>query len=149
MLKRSLIRLFFLLAAVLLFAGPVSAQKADVDSMTNEELLLLLQSVMQKLAQDDAASSESAQTPSAELDPEKLPEIGTFQVYLNKKLVVEGLPSYMFIQPKAEEPEEEPEPEPERKKDDNACPPRSLCREPDIYCTYYITPDGKCVCMCG
>ena len=89
-----------------------------------------------------------------------------FEVYENKKLIVEALPSYMFIQP-TQPPKPEPEePEPDKKNDggddsnnggsnnnnnnnDNygSCPPQVSCGM--SLCTYSITPDGECVCRCG
>ena len=158
MMKRSFILLVIALSMMAVFSvSPVSAQEPDVDSMTNEELLLLLQSIMQKLEQDETPSSEPTPGPVAVKDPETEPEVRLFRTYDNKKLIVEALPEYMFIQPtEAPKPEKKEKEKPKEnsngsKKEDShgACPPKTLCSYPDYYCTYDITPDGECVCMCG
>lgn len=153
-------------AFILLAAAPVSAQEIDLDSMTNAELLLLLQSIMDKMEQGEPSpetaepsSPEPTPGPVAEDPAETEPEIRLFQVYDNKKLIIEALPSYMFIQPTQEvsEPEKN-EPDTNEKnndgkddKDDNDdfCPPITPCMPgSDDYCEQWVTPEGKCVCMC-
>ena len=159
MKKRSLFLLMVVLSAMFAVSvSSVSAQDTDIDSMTNEQLLLLMQSILQKLEQgetsvptDETAPSEAAAGPLAVNET----ETGLFEIYENKKLIVEALPSYMFIQPT-----QAPKPEKGPNKPDNGgsnnnddtgfCPPRTPCKPgSDIYCNYYITPAGNCVCMCG
>ena len=100
----------------------------------------------------DPERTETIAGPRAEPGTET--EMPGIQVYLNKKLIIESLPSYMFIQTETKEENQGSDENGNKgsekdKKDDNACPPISLCKPPDIYCTYWITPEGKCVCMCG
>ena len=159
MMKRSFILLVIALSMMAVFSvSPVSAQEPDVDSMTNEELLLLLQSIMQKLEQDEPHSSEPTPGPVAVKETETEPEGRLFRTYDNKKLIVEALPEYMFIQPTEAPKPEKKAPNKENNgggsKDDHddpgACPPKTPCKPgSDIYCNHYITPEGKCVCMCG
>jgi hypothetical protein len=68
-----------------------AAQEINVDEMDNAQLLMLLQNIMQKLEQED-------QTPEATAIP-PLTDARTFQVYQNKKLIIESLPSYYFVNP--------------------------------------------------
>ena len=155
MMKRSFILLIVVFSMMFVQAtAPVSAQEPDVGSMTNEELLLLLQSIMQKLEQDETASPEPTPGPVAVQEP----EVRLFRIYDNKKLIVEALPEYMFIQPTEAPKPEKKAPNKENNgggsKDDHGdpgvCPPREPCKPgSDIYCNHYITPEGKCVCMCG
>ena len=174
MKKRGFFLLIIIFSAMfVLSAIPAFAQGPDIDSMSNEELLLLLQSIMQKLEQDETSPdtaepvpTEPAAGPLAVNGSKSEPEIRLFEVYENKKLIVEALPSYMFIQP-TQPPKPEPEePEPDKKNDggddsnnggsnnnnnnnDNygSCPPQVSCGM--SLCTYSITPDGECVCRCG
>ena len=140
---------------LVLSVTPVFAQEADISNMTNEQLLLLLQSIMQKLEQDETssetvetASSGPAGGPLAVNDTETAPTFRLFRIYENKKLIIEALPDYMFVQPEKETEEPEKEKKKDKDDDDGTCPPLSLCA-PGIYCSYYVTPEGKCVCMCG
>lgn len=88
-------KLFLVLTALFtvfcLCAGTAAAQDINVDEMDNAQLLMLLQNIMQKLEQDD-------QTPAATAIP-PLTDPRVFQVYLNKKLIIESLPSYYFVNP--------------------------------------------------
>ena len=95
---------------VLVFTiASVSAQEdIDVDSMDNEQLTTLLLQILNKLQQEEApavetdpesvkpASEEATAVPAA--DPETIEEIFQITIYDNKKLIVEALPEYMFIQ---------------------------------------------------
>ena len=146
-------------AIFVLSVSPVSAQETDIDSMTNEELLLLLQSILQKLDQDET-SPETVEPSSPSPTPRPLAENNTetgirlFQVYENKKLIIEALPSYMFIQPTQEVSEPDKNKENNDGKDDNDdnddfCPPIEPCMPgSDDYCEQWVTPEGTCVCMC-
>lgn len=142
-------------ALVLLAAAPISAQEIDFDSMTNAELLLLLQSIMSKMEQGEPipetvepASPEPTPGPLAENQTETEPEIRLFQVYENKKLIIEALPSYMFIQPTKEVNEPDTD-EKNNDGNDDFCPPIEPCVPgSDDYCEQWVTPEGTCVCMC-
>ena len=160
MKKRIFILIIIVLsaAAVLSFSS-VSAQDVDLDSMTNEQLLILLQTITQMLEERHSAAETSeisepdpVGTPLAENDPETALKGKVFRIYDNKKLIIEGLPSYMFIRP-VENEEEPEEPVPGKKKegpgDPGSCPAGTLCDDYDSYCTWVLTPDGECLCMCG
>lgn len=105
--------LMTVLAVLILAFGSVSAQDVDVDNLSNEQLMMLLQSIMQKLEADTNAEpteqapeteSEAAETQTAE---EPIPEPTEmtkpaaekkqFQIYENKKLVIGRMPDSWFI----------------------------------------------------
>ena len=105
--RLSLILLGVLVSFVIL-VGTSAAQDIDVDAMSNEDLMVLLQSIMNKLEQNMAAeagekdpasadasgkSSGNVSSPAQETEPES----ESFAVYENKKLVIERLPDYLFI----------------------------------------------------
>ncbi len=150
----------FLSAAAVLSFGSVSAQDTDLDSMTDEQLMTLLRAIMQKLEERQPSAEtpeitepDPAGTPLAGNDPEAALKGKAFRIYDNKKLIIEGLPSYMFVRP--EENEEEPEkPVPGKKKkedpgDPSSCPVGAQCVDDDWYCRWELSPDGECRCMCG
>ena len=91
-----------IIAVVFLFvfsAASVSAQDIDVENMDNAELLALLQAIMQKLETEgspETVSEEPAEEPS--VVPTEEPAQARFEIYENKKITVEALPAYMFIQ---------------------------------------------------
>lgn len=91
--------LFLILIAVFLLlfitAALVSAQDIDVDNMDNAELLALLQAILQKLEVDET-EEKTAEEPAPAAAPDSDP-VG-FETYENKKITVEPLPAYMFIQ---------------------------------------------------
>lgn len=106
--RLSLILLGVLVSFVIL-VGTSAAQDVDVDAMSNEELMVLLQSIMNKLEQnmaaeagenDPAAADASAKSSGTVSSPaqETEPESESFAVYENKKLMIERLPDYFFIQ---------------------------------------------------
>lgn len=163
--------LIMIFAAIfVLSVSPAFAQDTDIDSMSNEELLLLLQSILQKLEGEgsaggtaETAGSGSAAGPLAVSETETAPESSLFQVYENKKLIIEALPSYMFIRPEKKESHPEPDdPEdgnspggkedPGQKEDPGGpepCRVGEQCVPDDWYCRYELFPDGACRCMCG
>ena len=149
----------FLSAAAVLSFGPVSAQDTDLDSMTDEQLMTLLRAITQKLEERQPSADTSeitepdpAGTQQAENDPETALKGKAFRIYDNKKLIIESLPSYMFIRP-VENEEEPEEPVPGKKKeghgDPASCPAGTLCDDYDSYCIWVLTPDGECSCTCG
>lgn len=96
--------LFLITVLSAVFAGTAAAQDVDVDAMSNEELMVLLQSIMQKLENEMIAegkdpgttvTSPSVSAGSAAQETEE--ETEKFSVYDNKKLVLERLPDYMFV----------------------------------------------------
>ena len=74
-------------------------EEIDVETMDNAELMALLQAIMQKLETDGSAepvSEGTAEEPVVNLTEEPAP--ARFEIYENKKITVEALPAYMFIQ---------------------------------------------------
>ena len=93
--SRLFLLIFMLLSLSVVLSGPAAAQDIDVDSMTNKELLSLVEAIMQKLDQDNAAETEepaAAETPV----PTAMPEERTFSVYDNKKLIIGHMPESWF-----------------------------------------------------
>ena len=79
----------------------VSAQDIDVDNLDNEELLALVQAIMQKLENEGSAeltAEEPEQPAVTDFGEESGPDPVGFEIYKNKKIMVEALPAYMFIQ---------------------------------------------------
>ena len=107
-LKKILLILSLCFLFVFLSVGFVKAQDVDVDSMSNEELMVLLQSIMRKLDQNESkealpenaakaelSESEDAAVPTAE--PEAAVAEKTFEIYENKKLIIGRMPDSYFI----------------------------------------------------
>lgn len=109
MIKKLLfIALFLVFSALCMCPGTAAAQDIDVDNMTNEQLMQLLQSIMQKLEADNAASpaNETGGTEPAEIEKTAVPEPAensvpaaekrNFRIYENKKLVIGRMPESYF-----------------------------------------------------
>ena len=105
---RMLLILFAILAMFTILAGAASAQSVDVDSMSNEELMVLLQSIMQKLERDTETDEEekgaetgaisiTVSTSKAPAAQEMPRETKKHTIYKNKKLVVGHMPDSWFI----------------------------------------------------
>ena len=105
-------RFFLVLSAVLamfafLFVS-ASAQDIDIEGMDNEQLTALLMQILTKLQQEEEPETEISETPAPTAapvraaDPEAIEEVIQITIYENKKLIVEALPGYMFIQPTQE-----------------------------------------------
>ena len=103
-----LLILFAMLVLFTIFSGTAAAQSVDVDSMSNEELMALLQTIMQKLEQDTGTNTEEKKsgtdaisvTVSTSKDPaaqEMSRETKKHSIYKNKKLVVGRMPDSWFI----------------------------------------------------
>ena len=93
-MKNTAILLFLLLLISMTFSA-VSAQDIDINSMDSAQLTALLQQILIKLQQEeDPAAVLPVNIPFAPEEPQK-PAI---TVWLNKKLMIEALPDYMFIQ---------------------------------------------------
>lgn len=104
-------RIVFLISAVILMiltaSAAVSAQTGiDLDNMDNAQLMALLQAIMLKLEQNEAAADPAENAgelpvptavPTAVLPDEPVPAAKRFHVYENKKLIVEALPDSYFI----------------------------------------------------
>lgn len=100
--------LFSILVLFSINLGTVSAQSVDIDNLSNEELLDLLQEILKKLEQDPETGrngqetelneiSDSASLIGAALKLAAKRETKKFSVYTNKKLVVGRMPDYYFI----------------------------------------------------
>ena len=107
MVKRSFILVFFVIMMILSAAFSVSGQDIDVSSMDNEELSVLLQQILSRLEQTGSAGAEASETdPSAApAASSAAPERPKFSIWKNKKLIVEAMPGYMFVQKTTEEPD--------------------------------------------
>ena len=103
--KSRFLILFTVLAMLSFIIASVSAQEIDVDSMDNEQLTALLMQILDKLQQQEGPEKEVQVTPKPAVtevpsaEPERIEEALQITVYDNKKLIVESLPAYMFIQP--------------------------------------------------
>ena len=129
-MKRLSILLFTITVVLMIIYVPISAQEIDVDSMNNEQLTTLLLQILNKLQQEEEPEAVTPETPAA-ADPEAIDEVVQITIYENKKLTVEALPGYMFIQP-TKEPKPEPKSEPENTNTDTH-------EDLESYCT------GKCM----
>ena len=115
-MKRKCILLLLMISAVFgVFCNFASAQDIDIRNMDNEQLMVLLQAIMQKLEQEEISAAAPDEAPAAVPVPTATamlpePEIRTFQIYQNKKLILERLPDYYFVNPTAE-PEGEDKPD--------------------------------------
>ena len=145
MIKNSFLVIFAVVLAVFVFAfGSVSAQDVDLDSLSNEQLMMLLQSIMQKLEADTNAEptdqaaeteSDASETKTAENTipgPTEMTkpaaEKKQFQIYENKKLIIGRMPDSMFVRKPTGDGggEEEPVPEDtETPEEEHSCPGES------------------------
>lgn len=99
---------FLLLTLLSLTFLSATAQEIDIEAMSNEELLMLLQSIMLKIDQNsrsDSIQEESIATEANDADnnpdpiaePEEPVEKRSFDIYKNKKLIVGRMPDSWFI----------------------------------------------------
>lgn len=109
--KSFLLILFTVLILFGIFVGTAAAQNVDVSTMSNEELMVLLQSIMQKLEQDTETEtgekgSETSELPASAKDAAgstkqvTKQETKKYSVYKNKKLVIGRMPESWFIRKK-------------------------------------------------
>ena len=108
---RFLLILFMVLASLTVLAGTAAAQNVDVDTMSNEELMVLLQSIMQRLEQDMVTDTEEKEPETVETSIPISAEVGSgtretdrepkkFSSYENKKLIIGRMPDSWFIREK-------------------------------------------------
>ncbi len=97
------------------------------------ELEALLMAIMQKLEQDDVPENSAGVSISAGAPEEEAEN----SIWEDKKLIIEALPGYMFIQPT------NPEPEPENKPNNMPTP---VCPYPR---TWGCDIHGNCACGLG
>lgn len=109
-MKKVLFILLFIISVTAVFAGTGFAQDIDIENMDNEQLLILLQSIVQKLEQEETEAEPTAEPESGGSvivivgDPadntgsddaeEDLPK---FQIYENKKLIISRMPDSYFV----------------------------------------------------
>lgn len=151
-MKKSIFLILVLIAAAAGMVSAVSAQDIDVDNMSNEQLILLLQSIMQKLSEDETAEQiEETPVPTEvielmpEITPEALMEAAHFQIYDNKKLILERIPDDRFI-PKDTGKDDNPDKD---KKKPGPTPDPHGC-SPD--CPWQCWTEHRrqvCDCVCG
>lgn len=109
--KRFLLILFAVLILFGVLVGTAAAQNVDVSNMSNEELMVLLQSIMQKLEQDTETETEEKGSETVELPASAKDTAGSkkqvtkqetkkYSVYKNKKLVIGRMPESWFIRKK-------------------------------------------------
>ena len=105
------------------------------------ELEALLAAIMQKLQQGEDPEAEKPETPAGTMVPvsdmEDEPENSTWK---NKKLVIEALPGYMFIQPTKPSKPEPDNNDADKPKPTPVCPPPS---------TWGCDIHGNCMCGVG
>lgn len=109
--KRLLLILFAVLILFGIFFGTAAAQNVDVSTMSKEELMVLLQSIMQRLEQDTETETEEKGSETVEVPTTAKDSAGStkqvtkqeskkYSVYKNKKLVVGRMPESWFIRKK-------------------------------------------------
>lgn len=162
--KGFILVLLMVLMAIAFSILTVSAQDVDVENMDNEQLTALLLQILEILQQeeDPAVEAVSPETSAKAVgDSETIEEVIQITIYDNKKLTVEALPAYMFIQPTKEPKPESEEDEPsgnKQPKPDNTPEPKKTPEhyenEPGIddidggpcHWTFW---DGQWLCMKG
>jgi len=118
MMKTRDISLLLLLLVLLISVCSVSAQIPDLSGMSREELEALQQEILDRLPTETPTSVPTptpyptavpTEIPTAvpteipTATPTAMPGSRTFNIYENKKLIVEALPGYMFINKPPEE----------------------------------------------
>ena len=173
MIKRMIVLLLaVILTMSAVSIASVSSQDIDIDNLDKEQLMFLMQAISQKLQEEESFAGEEANTaandPSA-ADPAKdaedsdqktlqsrsgifsaaekqvtqVKETKKYQVYENKKLVINRLPDSMFIRKPTGE--DEPEPTP----DTRTLEEIHNCRPGQTYECYTDIFTGEYICSCG
>ena len=140
----------------------VFGQEIDVNSMDNEQLTAVLLEVLSKLQQQDDTATETDQemmdpvttavpsTLAPVVDPGPIEEIIQIKIYENKKLIIEALPGYLFIQPTKESRITEQDPQdPDTGINEPGPVPGTPC-DPDFpnFC-FWTLRNGEVVCVCS
>lgn len=118
MIKRSFLPVFLLFLITLTAVISAYGQDIDVSSMDNEQLTVLLQEILSKLDQKGSEKSETAVQTGVSEDPAET-AMPKFSIWKNKKLIMEALPSYMFVQKATEEPDTTNDPGKKKDNTDN------------------------------
>ena len=96
--KSVFLKLLLIFGLLIISAVPVCAQDIDISDMDNAQLLQLLQAIMQKLEENEAgADDEQASVLTPESTAEPVIEPARFQIYKNKKLILERIPDDRFV----------------------------------------------------
>ena len=173
MKKRTMIFLLAVILAMLAVSfAAVSAQDFDLDNMDDEQLMLLMQAISQKLQKNEGSAEEGSDTvtnePSAadqakdaedtdqktlqSSDPSGVSEkqvtraieAKKYQIYENKKLIIGRMPDSMFVPKRTGGGDEGPEPEdPKTPEEEHNCLPGQT------YECYTDIFTGEYICSCG
>ncbi len=111
MRRNKVILIFLALAAFLTVFFGAAAQDADIDSMTNEQLMLLMQSIINKLEEkpEETPSPTPTAVPTPTATPEPVPDAGGS----DEKAELMALMQAIMEKLAAAETETEPEPVPD------------------------------------
>ncbi len=145
--RRFFLIMFMITAMLTAFISAVSAQDIDVSNMDRAELIRLLQAIMQKLENGESGSEAAEETPEApvitespeaENTPEPAAEPEPFHIYEIKKLTMEKIPDWYFIQPTDGDDDDDPShPSKKKKKTPEQC---------ENHCAYDVCPWGDLQC---
>ena len=145
MKRRGLILLIGMILMIMVAASAVSAQDIDISSMDNTQLAALLQQILNKLQQEeDPGTVVPDETPALTAEQQK----PKHSIWDNKKLMIEALPSYMFVPKVTEEPETGPQDPGKPKKENKYDPTIHTNGEP---CTsdgahwYFLGGEWRCM----
>lgn len=125
--------------------GSSFAQDIDISNMDNAQLISLLQAIVQKLENEAEAGTESEGL--NQLSIEKTDDM-FLRIYENKKLIIERLPDYYFIQPQIIAAEEDVPPDPGKKEDSSRKKDSIDCNEYCINKCIYTYGDPMCTAEC-
>ena len=101
-IKAFVLFLFVILVMTGVSFASASAQDIDIQNMDNAQLLELLQAIMQKLEAEGV--KETPDSPAGTAKTGEAPiELDKFQIYENKKLILERLPDWYFVQKNKDE----------------------------------------------
>ena len=110
MRQRSLFAVLVMMFLLFTISAGVLAQDIDIDSMSNEQLGDLLMLILQRLEQGEKSAEtpdapELTGTPAPAVDLLNIAEAVKYRIYQNKKLIIEQIPGYYFIQINTDEDE--------------------------------------------
>lgn len=143
-MKHWILMILILPALFLLTAGSISAQSVDIENLNNEQLMQLLLQIMDKLESEGSAETPEPVAPMV-LTPTPTIIPTAFSIYELKKLIIEALPEYMFVQP-----EDHSEPDSPQKTSTSETktpePAKGKCPPPCYWYKYDYTNDPACYC---
>ena len=146
--KSALLILFIILFMLTVTFSSSSAQDIDLSNMDNAQLMALLQAIMEKLEDSGSGIQDPEQLSAGsgqQTEEGGNQEAGErkFQIYENKKLILERMPDFMFIQnmPETEEPDKD--------KGKPTPVPGTVC-DPNFpnFC-FWTLQGGQVVCVCS